>query len=59
MICFWLYDFIQVFLSNANNYMGSSNYFYLITIICLLQIRWFQVTDNNHLEAIIDSSNYS
>ena len=25
----------QVFLSNANNYMVSSNYFYLVIVICL------------------------
>ena len=25
----------QVFLSNTNNYMISSNYFYLIVVICL------------------------
>ena len=25
----------QVFLSNANNYMVSSNYVYFITVICL------------------------
>ena len=33
----------QVFLSNTNNYMVSSNYFYLRIVICLHTVVWFQV----------------
>ena len=37
----------QVFLSNKNNYMISSKYFYLMIMICLYTFIWFQVTNNN------------
>ena len=33
----------EVFLSNSNNYMLSSNYFHLV-VICLHTVIWFQVT---------------
>ena len=36
----------QVFWSNTNNYMVSSNYFYLVTVLCLHI--WFQVTNHNN-----------
>ena len=39
--------YIQVFLSNTNNDMASSNYFYLIIAICLHTVIWIQVTNNN------------
>ena len=31
----------------TNNYIVSSNYFYLIIVICLYTIIWFQITNNN------------
>ena len=34
-----------------NNYMVSNDYFYLMIVICLYKVIWFQVTDyNNTLE---------
>ena len=36
--------FFQVFLSNSKSCMISSNYLYLIEVICFV---WFQVTNNN------------
>ena len=40
--------------------MALSNYLYLITLICLLRIVLFQVTNNNNLlQTIIASSKYS
>ena len=32
----------KTFLSNTNNYMVSSTYFYLIIVICLHTVTWFQ-----------------
>ena len=46
IICTQLYG-IQEFLSNNHNHMVSSNYFYLIIVICLHTVTWFQVTYNN------------
>ena len=42
-----LYSIIwfQVFLSNTNNYMVSSNYFYLIIVICWHTVICFQETN--------------
>ena len=37
----------QILPSNTNNYNVSSNYFYLIIVICLLSDIQFQVTNNN------------
>ena len=39
----------QVFVSNTNDCMVSSNYFYVIIVIFLAPFIWFQVTDNNPL----------
>ena len=36
--------------------MVSSNYFYLMIIICLHTVIWFQVTNNKPLYTTIDSS---
>ena len=35
----------KVFLSNPNNYVVLSNYFYLIIVICLHIVIWLQVTN--------------
>ena len=37
----------KVFLSNPNNYIVPNNYTYLIMVICLYSIIWFQVTNND------------
>ena len=37
----------QVYVSNSNNYIVFSNYFYLVIIISLYTIIWFQVTTAN------------
>ena len=37
----------QVFLSNTNNYLVSSNYFYLIRVICFHTFIGFQVINYN------------
>ena len=47
----------QVFLSNTNDYIVSRNYFYLVIIICLYTVIWFQVT--NPLATIITWWYYS
>ena len=50
----------QVSLSCTYTSMVSSNYFYLIIVICLHTVIWIQVTyDNNHKKIIIASNNYS
>ena len=58
VFCTRLYSCIQVFLvkiivwfqvllSDTKNYIVLSNYIYLIIIICLHRLIWFQVTNNN------------
>ena len=42
----------QVFLSNTNNYMVSSNYFYLMIVICLYPVVCFQVTNHHHRHVV-------
>ena len=37
-------------MSGFNNYMVSSNYFYLVKVICLHIVIWFKVTNNNNLK---------
>ena len=47
----------QVFLFNTNNRV-SSNYFYLITAICLQTVIWIQVNNNNpYLQGTILNTN--
>ena len=43
----WLHIVVwfQVFLFNTNNRMVSSNYFYLMIVICLNTVIWFLVPD--------------
>ena len=43
----------KVFLSNTNIYIVSRNYFYLIIVICLHTVIWFQVTNNNPWFALV------
>ena len=38
----------QVFLSNTNDYMVSSNYFYLMIVICLHTVIWFEIMNYNN-----------
>ena len=43
----------QAFPSNANNYMVSSNYVYLIIVICFHTVIWFQVINYNPWSTIM------
>ena len=47
---------VSSILLNTNNYRVSSNYFYLIIVICLHTVIWLQVTNDNTLLTIIASS---
>ena len=44
----------QVFLSNSNYNVVSSNYVYFKTVICLLTIIWFQATNNDCKETSLN-----
>ena len=48
--------YFQVFLSNINNYIISSNYFYSIKVICLHTPTWFQKTNKSLFLTISASS---
>ena len=51
----------QVFLSDTNSYMVTSNYLYLIKVIFLHTVVWFQVTNSKelYLQATIRNTNDS
>ena len=47
--------FNQICINNLHNYMIQSNYSYLIRIICLHTVLWFQVflSNTNYMQAMI------
>ena len=46
-------DIVSSFSTNSNNSMVSSNYLYLIIVICLPIVKKFQVSNNYRLKANI------
>ena len=53
----YIFVWFQVFLFKTNDYMVSSNYFYLIIFICWHTVTWFQVT-NNHHQVVLTAWNF-
>ena len=51
--------FFEVFQSNTNDYMVLSNSFYLIIVICLHRVLWFQVfQSNNNNNSMVERNSF-